>query len=193
MSSDFGPGRAVAKAPLLLVGALAAALVWAQPTRAQTGTKVMSANLVVAVVNGLTVLVDRNLDYGVVIAGFGAYPVTATSANVGKVRIYAEKARSVITRLTPGPAADGSYLQHTDGDPAHRLPWQFQASYNETADNGATSTPFTGTPPYQASLKPMVGAGNTRFAYLYLYGTINTAGVTTYGTYTGVVTISVTY
>jgi hypothetical protein len=173
------------------VGAFVAALVWAQPLAAQTGTRTMTTNLVAAVVNGLTVLVDRNLDYGTVIANSGSYAVNPTSANVGKVRIYAEKARSVITRLTTGPSPDGSYLLHTDG--THQLPWNFQASYNTTADNGATSTPFTGTAPYTASLKPMVGAGNTRFAYIYLYGSINTAGVTTYGTYQGVVTISVTY
>ncbi len=191
MSSDFGPGRAAARRPLLLAGALVAALVWARPAAAQTGTQAMSSNLVAAVVNGLTILVDRGLDYGTVIANTGAYTVTAASANAGKVRVYAEKARGVITRVTSSPAADGSFLLHTDG--VHQLPWQFQASYNETADNGATSTPYTGTPPYTATIKPMVGAGNTRFAYIYLYGTINTAGVTTYGTYQGVVTISVTY
>ncbi len=144
----------------------------------------------VAVVSGLTVLVDQGLDFGLVIMNSGPHTIALTSPLAAHIRIDAEKSKNVTTTVTPNPLG---VLQRQGGTETMGI--TLQAAYNETVDDPGTATAFPGAAPWSATIRPGLNlpGNNRREAFIYLAGTINTNGVTVGGLYLATVTVAVAY
>lgn len=138
----------------------------------------------VSVASGLTVLRDRDLNFGQVAANTGLNAVTLASANVGKLHIYGGQNRAVNVTLTP-PA------QLRNGGSV--IPYTWQASYNEQLDDPAAGTTQSfAAPTATFRLRNTSPTGNYGQAFLWLYGSIVVGGVPP-GLYTGTMTVSAAY
>ncbi|HSL71613.1 MAG TPA: hypothetical protein VK864_15305 [Longimicrobiales bacterium] len=140
------------------------------------------ANVVVSVVDGLTLLVDQDLSFGIAAIGSGVVSVAVTATSAARVRIYGQQNRVVFVTLTP-PAnlVSGS----------NAVPYSWAAAYNEAVNDPATATAFAST---NASfrLRDLSPPGSAGQAFMWIYGSVNIGAVPP-GTYTGTVAISVTY
>lgn len=161
------------------------ALAQAQVSAARSGV------IEVAVVSGLTILVDQGLDFGIVAQNSGTHTIGRTSPLAAHLRLSADRAKNVQTTITPNPL---TALQHSTIAGA-TLPFTLGAAYNNNADDAATATVFPGVAPFTGTLKPGVNlpGGKRREGYIYLYGSIDTNGNPPTGLYTGVVTITAAY
>ena len=143
-----------------------------------------SRTITIDVVNGLSLFVDHQIDFGEVVQNSGANILTINSPNIGHVTITGQKGKTVYVTLTP----PDSLLNGTNS-----IPYTPQAAYNNISDNPSGST-IIPIPPGTANFKlqaPSVN-GNLRNAYIYLFGSINVANVPP-GTYNGTFVVSVHY
>jgi hypothetical protein len=163
---------------ITLVVVLAAGSVCAQSSATQTKT------VSVGVAVGLSLFVDRGLNFGTVVVNTGLDSVALTAVNTGEVTINGQWNNNVTVTLTP-PAS------LTNG--GNNLPYTPGAAYNNAADDPATATVWTPPSGQQTAFRLRANhTGHTGEAYIYIYGSINVGNVSP-GTYSGLYGIAVTY
>ncbi len=143
-----------------------------------------SRSISIGVAVGLSIYVNRALNFGTVVAGTGVHSVAVTDANTGKVTISGQWNRTVYVTLTP-PASlvNGSdSLAYTPG-----------AAYNNTADNPSAATVWASPTGRQAGFKLRANrSGSTGKAFVYIFGSINVVSVPP-GNYSGTYVVAVSY
>lgn len=142
------------------------------------------------VVPEISVDVQRNLDFGIIIPGQGWSEVRQSGARAGMFRIKALNSQEVfITLQAP------EYLSHSNPGYTDRLPLQLEFAYNtgnSPDQNGAT--------PIKESGKRLVLGKNGssedeiswNYAYIYVFGRIMVGNVTP-GEYQGELSLTVEY
>ncbi|MGB9591582.1 MAG: DUF4402 domain-containing protein [Candidatus Kryptoniota bacterium] len=143
-----------------------------------------SRTITIDVVNGLSLFVDHQIDFGEVVQNSGVKSLTVNSPNAGHLTITGQGFKRVYVTLTPpSTLVSGS----------NSIPYTPLAAYNNSADNpsGATAIPI---PPGTANFILNASSVNWRLrnAYIYLFGSINVANVPP-GTYNGTFVVSVHY
>lgn len=143
-------------------------------------------DVIVDVVNGLSVFRERDLNFGTVLAGTGVHPVAVTSANAGLFRIYGRRNRTVDVTLTPPSVLDNG---------THTIPYTWQAAYNQSANDPAAATTVS-SPTFPLRLLHFVAPAPAGQAWVWIYGSIDVGtmpNTLSGGTYTGIFTLSAAY
>ncbi len=171
-----------ALAPLLLLTALVGS--FASGASAQ-GSATLAITIQAGVANGLTVLADRDLDFGAVVAGTTA-SVGVASANAGKLHVVGQQNRRVNVTLTP-PA----YLRNAAASDSIRYNWAaaYNPQVNLPTDPGTIQ--FATLSATFRLLDTSVGK-NYGQAYIWVFGSVNVGAVGP-GLYTGTFTVSAAY
>jgi hypothetical protein len=181
----WGRGMRVLPAVLALAAAALMPLVKAERVHAQSsGTPAM--NVVVDVLNGLSVFRERSLSFGEAVAGSGWRTLPATSADAGLFRIQGRRNRWVDMVLTPP-------TELVNG--AAAVPYAWQASKNDAANDPAAAVPVAGLAD-AIRLRDFTAPGSDGLAWIWVHGSVDLGAPGTPlpgGTYTGIFTISVAY
>lgn len=166
---------------LIALGVLTA---WPMDRAACQNSQSAAVTIQVGVADGLSVLWDRDLNFGNVVVGTGQNQVALASPNAGKLHIVGGQNRQVQVTLTP-PS------QLTYG--TNSIPYTWGAAYNEQLDNPADPTTVTvaGTTA-SFRLRDNTIWKNNGQAYMWLFGSVNVGSVPP-GTYTGTFTVSAAY
>lgn len=143
-----------------------------------------SRTITIDVVNGLSLFVDHQIDFGEVVQNSGVDSLMINSPNIGHLTITGQKYKTVYVTLTPPTSLVNG---------PNSIPYTPAAKYNNIADNtsGAILIPI---PPGTANFTLNASSvnGKLRNAYIYLFGSINVANVPP-GTYNGTFMVSVNY
>jgi hypothetical protein len=181
----WGRGMRALPAVLALVAAALMPLVQAERVHAQPSGAV-SMNVVVDVLNGLSVFRERSLSFGEAVAGSGWRTLPATSADAGLFRIQGRRNRWVDMVLTPP-------TELVNG--AAAVPYAWQASKNDAANDPAAAVPVAGLAD-AIRLRDFTAPGSDGLAWIWVHGSVDLGAPGTPlpgGTYTGIFTISVAY
>lgn len=138
----------------------------------------------VGVASGLTVLRDRDLNFGTLVTNSGVTTVTLASANVGKLHIYGGQNRTVnITLVPPATLKFGT----------NTIPYTWGGAYNEQLNIPTDPTTVTlAATTATFRLRDTGPTGNYGQAYLWIFGSV-TVGAVPPGVYSGTFTISAAY
>lgn len=141
-----------------------------------------SATIKIGVTTGLSLYVDRNLNFGTVVTGTGIDSIGLASSMTGHVTLSGSNKTVYVTLTPPASLSNG----------ANTISYTPRAAYNATADDPSTATIMSASG--TTSFKPGDNHlhGNTYYAYIYLYGSINVGSVPA-GSYSGTYTVAVTY
>lgn len=143
-----------------------------------------NAAMKVTIINGLTIVKNRDLNFGVVLENTSA-TIGVTSASAGKFTIIGNKTKNVVTTLAP-PAT------LSDGN-GNSVTYTARASYNNLTDDPATALEWIPPTGLQTGFRPQANqSGNIGEFYIYIFGSVTVATVPA-GTYSGLFTITVSY
>ena len=174
--------RYYSRAALLAVGILSCFPFATEAAAQSSVTQTRSASIGVAV--GLSLYVDRELNFGSAVASSGPRSVAITDAAAGKVTISGQSNKTVYVTLTPPPWLLGV------SDSVSYAPG---AGYNATADDPATATIWTTPSGLQSGFRLKANRTNqTAQAFVYVFGSVNVGNVPP-GVYSGTYLVSVSY